>query len=162
MRIALAITMVCLVFVLGATGAAEKSKAIVKADTKESFEPVAAYVRKEMAPNGQYGYIKPDEREKVEAGLTEMSKLFDANGSVEQMDKATKVELFNAQEVVNSILTLRDRDRLICERGAQTGSRIVSTSCRSYGDIEAMQQASRKFMEEKAVPPCNAPSCLGK
>ena len=162
MRIALAIAMLFALFAHAAAQAAEKSANLVKADTKEAFEPVAAGVRKEMGADGRYAYIKPEERDRVEASLSEMSALFDANGPVEHMDKATQVKLFNAQEVVNSILTLRDRDRLICERGAKTGSRIVSTSCHTYGELEALQQASRKFMDEKAVPPCNAPGCLGK
>jgi hypothetical protein len=162
MKALVAIMMSCALFAFDAAYAAGKNKPIVKADTKEAFEPVAANLRKEMEPGGQYGYVKPDERAKVEAGLAEMGKLFDANGSVAQMDKASKVELFNAQEVVNSILTLRDRDRLICERGAPAGSRIVSTSCHTYGELEAMQQASRKFMDEKVAQPCNAGSCAGK
>jgi len=153
---------IAMVFAFAASHAAEKSKDVVKAETKDSFEAVAADVRKEMSADGRYGYVKAEEREKVEASLAEMSAIFDANGSVDKMDKATKVKLFNAQENVNAILTLRDRDRLICERGMQTGSRIVTTSCRTYGDIEAARLASEKFMNERAVTPCNAPSCLGK
>jgi hypothetical protein len=140
---------------------ADKSKDIVKADTREAFAPVAAEVLKEMNPDGRYAYVKPDEREKVEASLADMSKLFEQHESVEAMDKAAKVQLFNDQETVNSILTLRDRDRLICERGAPTGSRIVTTTCHTYGELQAAQQASRKFMDERLNTPCNAPSCTG-
>jgi len=142
--------------------AAERSGDVVKADTRESFEAVAANVRKEMDGQGRYAYVKPDERTKVEAALDEMQALFAENESTDRMDKTVKVKLFNAQEVVNSILTLRDRDRLICERGAQTGSRIVSTSCHTYGDLEAAQQASSKFMNERTAAPCNTPVCNGK
>lgn len=148
-----------LFFALLAAHAADQK--IVKADTKEAFDAVAAHVRTEMGENGQYGYVKPDERDKVEAALTEMSHLFELHGSVKEMDKATQIELFNAQETVNGILTLRDRDRLVCEHAAQPGSRIVGTSCRRYGDLEAERQASAKFMNERAVTPCNAPSCVG-
>jgi len=162
MKTALAILMLCALAAAAPIRAADKDKDVVKAETKDAFDAVAASVRKEMSGEGRYAYVKPDERTKVEAGLDEMAKLFDANGSVDKMDKSTKVELFNAQETVNSILTLRDRDRLICERGRMTGSRIVSTSCHTYGELEAAHQASEKFMQERAVTPCNAPSCLGK
>jgi len=141
---------------------ADSAKPVVKADTKEAFDAIAASVRKDMDGDGRYAYVKPDERQKIEAGLVEIGALFDANGAVERMDKATKIKLFNAQEQVNAILTLRDRDRLICERGAATGSRIVSTTCRTYGELEAQRQASSKLMLEHAVTPCNAPSCEGK
>ncbi|HEV7489677.1 MAG TPA: hypothetical protein VGO25_02655 [Rhodanobacteraceae bacterium] len=144
---------------VGLTHAADKE--VVKADTKEAFAAVAENVRSELGADGRYAYLKPDEREKVDAGLAEMSRMFEEHDSVEHMDKATRVKLFNTQETVNALLTLRDRDRLICERGAQPGSRIVSTSCHTYGDLEAAHQASAKFMNERAVTPCNGPPCTG-
>jgi hypothetical protein len=134
-------------------------KPVVKADTKAAFDTIAADVRTEMGKDGRFGYVHADERAKVEGDLAAMEKLFDANGSVEKMDKPTRVELFNLQESVNAILTLRDRDRLVCERGAQPGTRIVTTNCRRYGDIEAEQQASAKFITDHAITPCNGPQC---
>ena len=160
MKTPFALALIAALIAAGAARAADKDN--VKADTKEAFDKVAADVRAQMSPDGRYAYIQPDERDKVDAGLAEMSKQFDATGSVDKMDKATRVKLFNEQETVNAILTLRDRDRLICERGAQPGTRIVGTSCHTYGDLEAARQASEKFMNERAVTPCNAPSCLGK
>jgi hypothetical protein len=160
MKKAFAIPMFCAMLAAG-TAHADKSKGVIKADTREAFAPVAAEVLKEMSPDGRYAYIKADERAKVEANLADMGKLFEQHESVDAMDKAMKVQLFNDQEVVNSILTLRDRDRLICERGAPTGSRIVTTTCHTYGELQAAQQASRKFMDERLNTPCNAPSCTG-
>lgn len=154
MNKSLAIILLCACF---AAHAADTT--VVKADTKEAFDAVAAHVRVEMGEGGQYAYVNADEREKVDASLTEMSRLFEEHGSVGQMDKATQVKLFNAQETVNAILTLRDRDRLVCERAAQPGSRIVGTTCRRYGDLEAARQSSAKFLNERTVAPCNAPSC---
>jgi hypothetical protein len=152
-----------LMFVLALTSlvAYAADREVVKADTKAAFEKVAADVRAEMTGDGRYAYVRPDERRNVETALDEMSRLFDENDSVDKMDKATRVELFNAQESINAILTLRDSDRLVCERAAQPGSRIVGTTCRRYGDLEAARQSSEKFMNERAVTPCNAPSCTG-
>ena len=161
MRIVYVIAMAGMLFAAHAS-ASEKTRDVVKADTREAFAAAAADVRKQMETDGRYAYVRPDEREKVETSLTEMGRLFDEHESVAQMDKPTQVKLFNAQENVNAILTLRDRDRLICERGAPTGSRIVSTSCHTYGELEAAQQASRKFMDERLNTPCNAPSCTGR
>jgi len=160
MKNAFAIPVLCAMLAFGVAHAG-KSNDVIKADTREAFAPVAAEVLKEMNPDGRYAYVKADERAKVEASLADMSKLFEQHDSVDAMDKATKVQLFNDQEVVNSILTLRDRDRLICERGAPTGSRIVTTTCHTYGELQGAQQASRKFMDERLNTPCNAPSCTG-
>jgi hypothetical protein len=149
------------VLALGPLIAHAADREVVKADTKAAFDKVAAEVRAEMAGGGRYAYVKSDERRKVEAALDEMSGLFDAYDSVDRMDKATRVKLFNAQESINAILTLRDSDRLVCERAAQPGSRIVGTTCRRYGDLQAARQASEKFMNERAVTPCNAAPCNG-
>jgi hypothetical protein len=135
--------------------AAEESKDVVKADTSAAFAVQAADVRKAMQPDGRYAFVTPDEHVKVDAALDRMGALFEANGSVMKMDKATQVELFNAQESVNAILTLRDRDRLICRRGTTTGSRVVSTSCRTYGELESERQASNKFMLDRIAVPCS-------
>ncbi len=159
MKRLLAIVGFCALFAIASVQAADKAKNIVKADTRDAFDAVAADVRKEMDGEGRYAYVKPEERAKVEAGLAEIEALFAANGSVEHMDKATQVRLFNAQETVNAILTLRDRDRLICERVAPPGSRIVGTSCHTYGELEARREASAKFMDERANTPCNNTSC---
>ncbi|MEO7431601.1 MAG: hypothetical protein ABIR62_06180 [Dokdonella sp.] len=154
--------MLCLSLGVSIAAASTPTGDVVKADTREAFEAVAANLRKQMAAAGRYAFVKADERAKVEQGLDAMQALFAANESIDRMDKTMRVKLFNAQEVVNSILTLRDRDRLICERGAQTGSRIVSTSCHTYGDIEAARQASSKFMNERTAAPCNTPGCNGR
>jgi len=76
----------------------------VKADTKESFEPIAENVREELAPGGQYEYATVEEKKSVEKKLSEMDALFQAAGSVAAMTQDQKIALFNAQEVVNSIL----------------------------------------------------------
>ena len=162
MRILFAIAMSIAMSAASATNAGEHAQGAVKANTRSAFESVAADVRKEMETGGRYAFAKPDERDKVEAGLAEMGKLFEKNDSVERMTGAEKIALFNAQETVNSILTLRDRDRLICERGALTGSRIVSTSCHTYGELEAARQASQKLMQEKLSAPCVSKACTGQ
>lgn len=142
--------------------AAEKSAAPFKATTREAFEAVARDVRHEMDSGGRYSYVKPDERDKVESGLAQMQALFEKSGSVESMSGDQKIALFNAQESVNAILESRDRDRLICERGAVPGSRIVSTSCHTYGEREAMREASQKLMQEKVAGPCSSTPCKGQ
>lgn len=133
----------------------------VQATTKDAFVTVAANVRHEMDGGGRYAYVKSAEREKVEAALARMQALFDKAGSVDAMSGTDRIALFNAQESVNAVLELRDRDRLVCERGAVPGSRIVSTTCRTYGEIEAQREASRKLMQEKVAGPCIAQPCKG-
>src|SRR4249919_519749 len=101
-------------FIGQATAAEHYREGSVKADTKEAFDKVAASVREDMQPGGRYEYVKPAEQQTIEKKLTEMDTLFDqGGGAVASMKEDQKIALFNAQETVNSILTLRDRDRVI-------------------------------------------------
>jgi hypothetical protein len=138
---------------------APAAEAAIRATTRAAFEAVAASVRQDMQAGGRYAYVKPDERDRVEAALVRMQALFEHSGSVDAMDAGQKVALFNAQEEVNGVLALRDRDRLVCERGSVPGSRIVSSHCRTYGEIEADREASRRFMQQKLPAPCSGRPC---
>ena len=106
------------------------------AETAEKFQATAESVRREMDAGGRYQYVKPDERKTVDRALAEMQALFAQSGSVEAMNQGDKVKLFNAQEVVNSILTRRDGDRVICKDKPKLGSHIPTTSCHNYAQEE--------------------------
>ncbi|HKE48536.1 MAG TPA: hypothetical protein VKB52_10765 [Rhodanobacteraceae bacterium] len=136
----------------------------VKADTKEAFETLAAGVRKEMQPGGKYEYIKPDEAKTVDKKLDEMDKLFIEKGTVAAMREEEKIALFNAQETVNSILTLRDRDRVICKKEAPVGSHIPVTTCHTYAQEVEAREGTKKIMDDWGRPLCvgNSPACAGK
>jgi hypothetical protein len=136
----------------------------VKADNKEAFEQLAANVRKEMAPDGKYEYVKPDEKKTVDAALDKMTKLFEETDSVAAMKQDQKIALFNAQETVNSILTLRDRDRVICKREAPVGSHIPITSCHTYGQEVEAREGTKKMLDDWGRPLCVGanPACGGR
>jgi len=121
----------------------------VKADTKEAFDQIAQTVRTGMEDGGKYEYVKPNEKVTIEKKLDEMDKIFDAGGgSVATMKEDQKIALFNAQETVNSILTLRDRDRVICKKEAPVGSHIPVTTCHSYAQEVEAREGTKKQLEE--------------
>ena len=133
----------------------------VKADTKEAFETLASSVRKEMEDGGKYEYVKPDERKKIDDALAKMTELFEQSGAVANMKEEQKIALFNNQEIVNSILTLRDRDRVICKKEAPVGSHIPVTSCHTYGQEVEAREGAKKTMDDWGRPLCagNNPAC---
>jgi hypothetical protein len=126
----------------------------VKADTKEAFQAIAETVRKDMEPGGRYEYVKPGEQQTVEKKLAEMNTLFEQTGTVANMKQDQKIALFNAQETVNSILTLRDRDRVICKKEAPIGSHIPVTSCHTYAQEVEAHEGSKKQMDDWGRPLC--------
>jgi hypothetical protein len=132
----------------------------LNADTREKFEQVAASIRDEMEQGGRYEYVKPDERKTVDLKLTEIDALFAENGSLENMQQDTKIKVYNAQEVVNSILTKRDRDRVICKNEAPLGSHIPVTTCHTYGQEQDARHQTQKQMDDWGRPLCVGGGCV--
>ena len=165
MRFAVYLSAMLLAFLaVGSAGANEhyKEKAF-NADTREKFQEIAANVRKEMEPGGRYQYVEPKERKTIDQKLSEMESLFQANASVGDMRQDTKIKMFNAQEVVNSILTHRDRDRVICKSQAPIGSHIPVTSCHTYGQEVEARHATHNQMDEWTRGACSGDICaMGK
>ena len=127
---------------------AVKTETIVKADNKASFAAAVIKVRAQMQEGGRYGHISPQERQSVDENLAQMQALLDKFGAVSAMDQDHKVELFNRQEVVNTTLTHRDNQRLVCENDAPTGSLIRRSSCRTYGDIMQSRHDTQKALQD--------------
>ena len=135
----------------------------VKADTKEAFDQIAQTVRTGMEDGGKYEYVKPNEKVTIEKKLDEMDKIFDAGGgSVATMKEDQKIALFNAQETVNSILTLRDRDRVICKNEAPLGSHIPVTSCHTYGQEVEAEEGTHNQLDEWKRGACRGKACAAK
>jgi hypothetical protein len=131
------------------------------ADTAEKFQATADSVRKEMDAGGRYQYVKVDERKTIDRALTDMQTLFAQNGTVEAMNQGDKVKLFNAQEVVNSILTRRDGERVICKDEPKLGSHVRTTSCHTYAQEEEARRGSHEQMDEWMRRGCAVAGCVG-
>jgi hypothetical protein len=134
----------------------------VNADNKEAFAAVAQNVRREMDHGGKYEFVPTDERAKIDRSFAEMTALFDQYGTVAAMNQDAKVKLFNDQEVVNSILTRRDRDRVICTNRAPIGSHIAKTTCHTYAqEVEARQETQKQMSDWKVMGCAGTPSGRG-
>lgn len=129
-----------------------KTAVTVKADNKTDFAAVVAAVKKEMVPGGRYEFVQGGDRQSVEAGLGDMTALFDKYDTVSKMDADAKIQLYKDQENVNAILTHRDSDRLVCKSERPIGSLLPKRTCRTYGEIEKDHQKSQDFMQEQARP----------
>ena len=71
----------------------------------------------------------------------------------------TKAKLFNEQEVVNSILTRRDRDRVICKNEAPIGSHIPVTTCHTYGQEVEAREATHNPLDQWKNDACRGKIC---
>lgn len=134
-------------------GSANGMESAVKAVSKSDLIATSDILHKQMVPGGRYEFVTPAERKVVDDKLGEMQALFEKYGSVTDMGKDSKIELFNDQEAVNAILTNRDGDRRICKSVAPTGSLLPKTSCHTYGELERSRRDSQEFMRQNMQVP---------
>lgn len=97
--------------------------------TPQIFELQAAQVSAGMQAGGAYGFLSAQDRTRVEQEIAAMRELFRRYGNIETMGGAQRVELYNAQEQVNRILTRGHAGTTRCAWAQQTGSHIPRTSC---------------------------------
>ena len=106
-----------------------------------------------MRPCGVYGYIKPADKARVDAGLERMQKLPQDHSGQPELSREDKVALLNAQEEVNAILLQNDNNRLICERAAPTGSCIKATTCHTHGELAAREKHDQDLLSDRQAQP---------
>lgn len=97
--------------------------------TPGSFQSQAAEVRTGLAPRGAYAFLSSRQRMQVEQHITEMATLFNQFGTIQAMDGAQRVALYNAQAASNWILTRGRYGSIRCAWNPTTGSHIPRTQC---------------------------------
>jgi hypothetical protein len=112
------------------------------------FPATADWIAREMAPGGRFQHVTPRERDAVEADLGRMQAMLAGVERIEALDESARVELLNAQERVNGVLSRRDGERLICERRARLGSNRRETWCETYAEREARIRGTRERANE--------------
>ena len=127
-------------------------KAVV-AQTLEKFEQEAASVRAGMQPGGVYEFMKDDEKHRVQTQLEAMHKMLEEHAA--GLSPQDKVALLNTQEELNALLLQNDNNRLVCERGTRTGSRIHVTTCHTHGEIVLRERNDRQLLGDLQKQPQN-------
>ena len=133
--------------VIGSAGAATGAPWKFAVDTPAAFEAQAAEVRKEMGADGQYGGITLSDRNAVEADLGTIDALLRKRGSATKLNDAEQVELMNAQEHINAVLTSNDGNRLICTMESRTGTKFKMKVCQTAKERERIRARGREGFE---------------
>jgi hypothetical protein len=137
-----------LMLLQAATVCAKEAKPDVKATTKDEFASVADHVRQQMAPGGRFASVDKNQQVTVNRDLSDMQSLYDRFGTVDAMDQASKLELYNNQSEVNAILTRHDGDREICEQVKPMGTNIPKTVCRTQRQISEDSDQTKQYLQK--------------
>jgi hypothetical protein len=107
----------------------ESKVKVAPATTPEAFAKQAAAGRAAMRGGGRYSSISRTDREQVEEDIVTIEQLLTERGSFANLSEREQVELINAQEEANALLTENDGDRLICRYEKKTGTHFREKYC---------------------------------
>lgn len=100
-----------------------------------------ATVEQELRSGDLYREITDADKERVLATLDRMAEQLQGVTSMNQLTQEQRVQLFNDQELVNTLLTsARDESRLVCERRGTVGTRFKTTHCET---VKQRREAAR-------------------
>lgn len=143
----LALVLVACGFAGAAVAKRGESAWIFKADTPAAFEEQAAKVREGMRGSGPYANISASDRHALEVDLDKIGELLRRKGSASALSDGEQVDLVNAQERVNAILTHNDGDRLICTYERRSGSNFKYKTCLTASQRDRTRQQSQEGMD---------------
>lgn len=108
----------------------------------ESFDRQVSDVHGKMLEGGGYAGIQPKERAQLDSDFSLIRELLERKFASGKLDDRDQVDLANAQERANAILTRNDSDRLVCTYDKRTGSNFKFKHCMSISDREAARRKS--------------------
>jgi hypothetical protein len=139
-----------LVLLAGSAAAADTG---TRVEVDNGFMAQRDNILRELGDGKTYSEIDAGDREKVKAALARIATALDRSGGVDQLKEQQKVEVFNDQELVNSILSKAGEDsRLVCKRVRKTGSHMTSNQCMT---VAARSRAMEHAQEELRRTPAH-------
>ncbi len=131
---------------LATTAHAKPEKAQVKFDANA---PVAEQIRSvEAAINSEdYSEIGLEDKSRVQQALGRI-KMGD-HERIEQVSPQDRTQIFNDQEVINTIMTRAHADsRMVCRRERTTGSNMPQSVCLTVAQRRKAEEDSRKALND--------------
>ncbi len=116
-----------------------------------AFAQQAAEVRDAMKPDGRFGRISQVDRAEVERNLAILQKLFDERDAVSRMSNAQQVQLANAQEKLNAVLTGNDDERLICTLEQRSGTHFKTKLCMTARERREVRRQSQEGFQNQIM-----------
>lgn len=118
--------------------------------TTSEFMAQRQKIEAELSDGKTYNEITPEQRREVRESLSIMANRFQGKTSTAELSQDERVEVYNLQQRVNSILTqARDDSRLVCERTQRTGSHRVTTNCMSVAERRRERESSQELVRRE-------------
>ncbi|MBW8312939.1 MAG: hypothetical protein K0M64_13030 [Rhizobium sp.] len=140
-------------FLLAATpmfafAAQEAQLALAEGD----FAAQRAEIEEDLADGKTYAEISASDRAKVRETLGRISSRLEGVDSIDTLGEPAKVEIFNDQELINTILTQAKADsRLVCDNSRATGSHRRTTKCQTVAERRRRMEADQDHLQRNVM-----------
>lgn len=151
------IRIVICALLLAASSTAFASQQQVALD-EGNFADQREEIEEDLADGKTYAEISSSDRATVRESLARIGSRLEGVDSIDGLDMDTKVEVFNEQEKVNTILTQAAADsRMVCDRDMPTGSRMRKTTCQTVAERDRRMEADREHLRkvQNGIGPAN-------
>lgn len=147
----------CLALVLfGASLSLGFAKEAIRADPSE-FPVLRKQIEKALKGD-DYSELTRTQREEVIAALDRMQATLSGVDSVQHLAPADKTQLFNDQELVNTVLTKAAADsRTVCRQQVRTGSHRHNQVCRTVAEIRREREEAQRQLGKLQGPSMRPP-----
>ncbi|WP_313245179.1 hypothetical protein [Stenotrophomonas rhizophila] len=126
------------------------AQAAKKNDVFVAGKPLAEQLQRievEMGDGKTYSELKLEDRSRVREALGRMRITLERFPDESRIPDVAKTDLFNDQQVVNTVLTqAREDSRLICRREKATGSNFAVTQCLTLAERERNKNDAQQRM----------------
>jgi hypothetical protein len=112
------------------------------------------------AEAGGYGKIPRPDMDRLRTAHATTARLLAGHQTATELGLRQKIELFNAQEAMTTILEHQSQTALICERVKPTGSHMRVNRCHTRAEREARRMTEQDGMRTNHMtPPCVGSNC---
>ncbi|MNM79706.1 hypothetical protein D3C81_916480 [compost metagenome] len=123
----------------------DKGEAIV--DLAVPFAAQAQQVRADLAGE-TYGEITQDDKRKVNAALQRLDAALADGADINSLNEAEKVQVFNDQELINTVLMKARADsRVVCKREKTVGSHRAVSQCLTVAERRRLREESFELLQ---------------
>jgi hypothetical protein len=100
-----------------------------------------------LANDGQYGRLPRGSGGRLAEARQTIGNLLKDGVDPRSLKPEQRIELFNAHQTIESIIKKNDKDRIVCTRETNTGSRVSTTECLTVGEREERARMAQRGTE---------------
>jgi hypothetical protein len=103
-------------------------------------------VREDFEHSRKFKHVAAGEKQRLYRAQDEMFSLLEGRRSVDELSTDQRIALYNAQEVVSSVLLEAELDREVCKREKVLGSHRSSLVCTTVREQRQMKEMARDML----------------